>query len=276
LSPISSHFAYFSFLQNTVAHTLRSSILILMYTHTISQYLTLIKEQKALIDSLRPFDQDQLASLQQRFRINFTQQSNALEGNSLTLSEVKVLVEDGITVWGKTVAEINETLNHASLLDILWTERSDAFVTTQRLLQRHSTLMTGVIESDKIGIWRPIQVFISWSTDVLPAPDTISWLMDDYCAMWRDGPTSLEDIARIHYDLVKIHPYIDGNGRIARLVMNMWLIALWYFPIIIPTVVRNEYIASVNDDHTFDDFYHFLLRQIHENHKDYIRLFQNK
>jgi len=45
--------------------------------------------------------------------------------------------------------------------------------------------------------------------------------MDDYCAMWRDGPTSLEDIARIHYDLVKIHPYIDGNGRIARLVMNM-------------------------------------------------------
>ena len=88
-------------------------------------------------------------------------------------------------------------------------------------------------------------------------------------------PYSLEDVAKIHFELVKIHPFVDGNGRIARLLMNIGLISLGFFPIIIPVVLRSEYIYSVKDKH-FDRRYEFFLQQVYENHKDYLRFFSNE
>lgn len=84
---------------------------------------------------------------------------------------------------------------------------------------------------------------------------------------------TLEDVAHIHYDFVKIHPFADGNGRLARILMNLALLHLGYFPVIIPRVVRGEYIASLQGDH-FDQRYQFFLRQVYENHKDYLKFFQ--
>jgi Fic family protein len=89
------------------------------------------------------------------------------------------------------------------------------------------------------------------------------------------SPHTLEDVARLHFELVKIHPFVDGNGRIARLLMNIGLIDLGYFPIIIPVVIRNEYIYALKDKH-FERRYDFFLRQVYENHKDYLRFFNQQ
>jgi Fic family protein len=86
---------------------------------------------------------------------------------------------------------------------------------------------------------------------------------------------SLEEVARIHFEFVKIHPFVDGNGRIARLLMNIGLISKGCFPIIIPVVLRNKYIHSLKGKH-FERWLAFFLKQVYENHKDYVRFFSNE
>jgi Fic family protein len=79
----------------------------------------------------------------------------------------------------------------------------------------------------------------------------------------------------LHFEFVNVHPFVDGNGRIARLLMNIWLISIGYFPIIIiPAVLRNDYISSLQGK-DFQKWFDFFLRQVYENHKDYIRFFSN-
>jgi Fic family protein len=89
--------------------------MILDLAHLLNQ----AQQFKHNLDTLRPFSDTQLQNLRQRFRIGYIQQTNALEGNTLTLSEVKVLLEDGITIGGKTVRELRETLNHGAIMTLL-------------------------------------------------------------------------------------------------------------------------------------------------------------
>jgi Fic family protein len=83
----------------------------------------------------------------------------------------------------------------------------------------------------------------------------------------------LEKVARIHYDFVKIHPFEDGNWRLARLIMNLYLVRMNIFPIIFPFSVRLEYISSLKSCKSFNDFYKFFLWQLYENLKNYKRFF---
>lgn len=234
-----------------------------------------IEQLKQKLYQLRPFDQFQLQNIKQRFRIAYIQNSNAIEWNTMTLSEVKVLLEDGITVWWKTIKELRETLNHAEVIDTLYGFFNlDKIEKEKALLSLHSTLLQWCLDPIHIGKRRTIQVEISWSPDSCPNPSQIPALMDAFLGSSFMDPKNEEDIARLHYDFVKIHPFVDGNGRIARLLMNAWLVHLWYFPIIIPVVLRNEYISSLRGDN-FVKRYEFFLRQLHENLKDTVRFFSN-
>ncbi len=241
----------------------------------ISQLILQEEELKHNLDMMRPFSDIQLQNLKQRFRIGYIQQTNALEGNTLTLSEVKVLLEDGITIGGKTIREIRETTNHAEIMTLLWdlfdhTINTD--ITLSRILNIHRWLMDGTLDTRYLWSRRDIQVVISGSEDQFPHPSQVETLMNNFIASSDCNPHWLENIARIHYNFVKIHPFVDGNGRIARLLMNIGLIKCWYFPIIIPTVTRHEYISSLQGDN-FESWYRFFVRQVIENHKDYIRFF---
>ena len=243
-----------------------------------SEFLLLLTQANKLkqdLDMLRPFSDIQLQNLRQRFRIWYIQQTNAIEGNTLTLSEVKVLLEDGITVGGKTIREIRETTNHAEIMTLLWDlfdDHIDTNITLSRILDIHRWLMEGTLDASYVWLRRDIHVVVSGSEDTFPHPNQVRELMKDFVDASYLRPQSLEDVARIHYNFVKIHPFVDGNGRIARLLMNIWLITLWYFPIIIPIVTRHEYISSLQGN-DFDIWYRFFVRQVIENHKDYVRFF---
>lgn len=138
----------------------------------------------------------------------------------------------------------------------------------------HSHVFLISTDDDASYVWsrRDIHVVASGSEETFPHPNQVRELIKDFVDASYLRPQSLEDVARIHYNFVKIHPFVDGNGRIARLLMNIWLIALWYFPIIIPIVTRHEYISSLQGN-DFDIWYRFFVRQVIENHKDYVRFF---
>ena len=94
-------------------------------------------------------------------------------------------------------------------------------------------------------MYRDIPVFISGSDEQLPSSAEVPDLMTQYLEFANNDSSDLEKIARIHYDFVKIHPFTDGNGRLARLLMNIYLIHAGYLPIIFPIVTRLEYIRSL-------------------------------
>lgn len=246
---------------------------------SILEYEKKVQDLKTELDSFRPFNQSQLKNLQERFRIWFTFSSNAIEGNTLNQSEVKVLIEDGITIAGKTIKELKETINHAKLLNNLSDlfEKNTIQISEEFVCWLHQELMDWILEENERGKRRSIQVFISGSEEILPTPDKLDSLMKNFFSeIESDSINPLQKIAKIHYDFVKIHPFTDGNWRIARLLMNIALVKVWFLPIIIPIIVRNDYIQSLSPKKSFEDFYHFFLRQLSENLKDYIRFFQNK
>ncbi|GHV24948.1 hypothetical protein FACS1894176_02340 [Bacteroidia bacterium] len=134
--------------------------------------------------------------------------------------------------------------------------------------------MRGLLEKEECGQRRNITVRVTGSEETFPNPSQIPELMKEFFTSDFSSPHSLEDVARLHFELVKIHPFVDGNGRIARLLMNIGLITIGYFPIIIPMVVRNEYISSLKGKQ-FEKRFAFFVQQVYENHKDYIRFFMN-
>ena len=245
--------------------------------NTIPEFLDRIKKQKSQLDALRPFDQSQLQNLREWFRVGFVHHSNAIEGNTLSLQEVKLVIEEGLTIWWKTVRELQETINHGKLMDTLHDmfEKNGFRFTKHHVLDLHRQLMTGLLSEKDCGAWRKIQVRISWTTEELPSPQQVPDLMEDFFATIANKIETLEDVAHIHYDFVKIHPFVDGNGRIARVLMNLALVSLGYFPIIIPRMLRQEYIDTLRGDR-FEKRYQFFLWQVYENHKDYLRFLETQ
>ena len=227
------------------------------------------------INKLRPFDKEQLKSLKNWFTVSFTHHTNSIEWNTLTLSETKVLLEDGITIWWKTIRELQETKNVWELSKQIW-DMSVNHIDKQFICELHKKIVSWTVKEEYAWKFRETQVFISWEeTDVLPSYKEVDKLMDDYIRFVNDCSLSLKDIAKIHYDLVKIHPFVDVNGRLARFLMNLYMIKAWYLPIVISSTVRLDYINSLRSDKTFEDFYKFFLWQTYENMKDYKRFFNS-
>ena len=243
---------------------------------SIQEYEQKIQKIQKQIESYKPFSQKKIQNLREWFNIWFTTHSNAIEWNSYTLWEVKVLIEDGITVWGKTIRETKETENLAGISKKIWDFVSDDFVLDEAfLLSLHKDLLQG-IEQDFLWKYRDSQVFITGSEDIPPKSSEIQELMNSFIEFCNtDTKDTLKKISDIHFDFVKIHPFFDGNGRIARLLMNLYLIKYWYFPVIFPVITRSEYINSLWNNKTSEDFYKYFLWQLHENLSDYLRFFED-
>lgn len=229
----------------------------------------------ARISALRPFPAETLKSLRDYYRVGLTYSSNALEGNSLTESETKVVIEDGLTVGGRPLRDVYEATGHAKAYDFLYRLTKERPVTEEDVLTLHR-LFYGQIDPERAGVWRTVRVFISGSRRVLPAPEKVPALMASFVA-WMSAEEGLmhpvEFAARVHQKFVYVHPFVDGNGRVARLLMNLVLLRAGWTPAVIPPICRHEYIATLDRaGRTPAPFMRFVRDRVCETQKELLRL----
>lgn len=245
--------------------------------NTYENRLNDIDRQQKQIAALRPLDSCELQQLKEYYRIGLTFSSNALEGNSLTESETKVVLEDGITIGGKPLKDHYEAAGHSEAFDLLYRLSKNNDITEGDILNLHK-LFYYRIDSEHAGKYRDKPVIITGTDFVPPAPLEIPQAMQQFS---EKIPTlkKLHPViyaARLHADLVTIHPFIDGNGRTARLLMNLALVQGGYPITVIPPVVRADYIAAVKDTNKGDSkrFDGFISCMVWEAQRDYLRLFK--
>jgi len=238
-----------------------------------------IDNLKKEIDSYHPFSKQLLNELQQFYRIGFTYTSNALEGNSLTESETKVIIEDGLTISGKTIREHSEVLGHSEAYTYINTLTKHKTITEANILELHR-LFYYRIDVKKAGKYRKQQVFISGTDYLPPNYKEIPDLMKEFVLGIPELRETLHPVdlaAKLHERIATIHPFIDGNGRTARLVMNLFLLQNGYPIVIIPPILRNDYIASIRLANTGNTelFFTFISHVEYESSKDYLRLLKH-
>ena len=227
------------------------------------------------IKSKRPLNSTELKELQKSLWIMFTYHSNAIEWNSISLWETKMILEDWITIWWKTIRELQETLNHKDLLIFLNKFISENQEIDEKLIKYiHSLVMKNIDEN--AWEYRKIQVYITWEEILPPKANLIPKLMTELLNKYdfSDYKNIALKVAEFHYDFVKIHPFIDWNWRTIRLILNMVLMKHWFPMIIIPVVRRLDYIWSLNSLKNKNDFVQVLLDIINENIKDYLRMIE--
>ena len=211
----------------------------------IYEKLTKRKEQ---LDTFRPLSAALARNLDEWFKVELTFTSNAIEGNTLTRRETALVIEKGLTVGGKSLREHLEATNHAKALDFVHSlvGKKPSQLSANDILAIHEVILRG-IDDDHAGYYRSVPVRISGSRVVLPNPRKVPDLMDEFQS-WLRSKHGLHPVAfagEAHYRLVTIHPFVDGNGRTARLLMNLILMMHGYPPAIIRKRDRLTYIGAL-------------------------------
>ena len=210
----------------------------------------LLTKKKGKLDKYRPMPPELVKNLEEWFLIELTYTSNAIEGNTLTRKETAAVVEKGITVGGKSLTEHLEATNHAKAINnvMMLAQSKTTDLIENDVLTIHNTILKG-IDDNNAGHYRSIPVRISGSNVILPNPLKVSDLMSvfmDWLTKHHDKdmhPVQLA--AEAHYQLVTIHPFVDGNGRTARLLMNLILLQHGYTPALIRIRDRHKYISAL-------------------------------
>lgn len=228
------------------------------------------------INSYKPLSPQFLKQIREYYKIGLTFSSNALEGNTLTESETKVVLEEGITIGGKPLRDHLEALGHAESFDFLYTLVNHKTVLEKDIQKLHK-LFFYRIDKKHAGTYRTQKAVITGSKYPLPKPDVLPILMKELIPnieALRKNNHPVKAAALANKEFVFIHPFIDGNGRTARLLMNLILLQESYNIAIIPPIVRGEYIESLEKAHVDDhDFIYLIARMVRETQKDYLRLF---
>ena len=221
-----------------------------------------IQAKKVRLDAFRPFPNSILQRLHEDIALEWTYNSNAIEGNTLSLNETKVVLQHGLTVGGKTLREHFETLNHKKAIDWL-TERvsQDFSLSVKDILHLHYLVMSGIAD-EYAGTIRTGRVRITGANFIPPNPLKVPALLDELIEWVNENPLNLNIVERIsvfHHRFVWIHPFFDGNGRTARLVMNLLLMKWGYPPVIVLKVDRMKYYRALEDANSFQYSKLFLL-----------------
>jgi Fic family protein len=230
------------------------------------------------INNYRPLSSTLLNQIKEYYKIGLTYSSNALEGNTLSESETKIVLEEGITIGGKPLKDHFEAVGHAAAYDYIYTICNQKALTEDHIKHLHK-LFYHHIDEDEGGRYRKTKAIITGSKYPLPKPEELLSYMKEMILHFketRETKHPVEAAALLHKEFVFIHPFADGNGRVARLLMNLVLLQEGYNIATIPPITRNQYIEALELAHTDDrDFIDFIARMVRETQKDYLRLFLN-
>ena len=206
-------------------------------------------KKKQDLQASRPLPNIALNKIRESLSIEWTYNSNSIEGNTLSLRETQMVLQEGITIKGKSLREHFETHNHDKAIDYLYRIVNDDYVLRSiDILSLHSLVLRS-IEEDFAGRIRNGGVRISGANFVPPNANKVSDLLDELIDFVNTNPLELNDIelaAIFHHKLVWIHPFFDGNGRTVRLGMNLLLMRRGFPPAIILKNDRKKYYEALN------------------------------
>ena len=225
--------------------------------------LTLLTEIDKLKEELNQYRHLQSEKVTKALELEYTYESNRIEGNTLTLQETALVVEKGLTISGKSLREHLEAINHTHALEYVKDLVKEKTPLTETILLNIHRLVLQSIDVHDAGRYRQIQVLISGARHVPPQPYLLLKQIEDFFWWYHENSGTLHPVliaAELHERLVTIHPFIDGNGRTARLLMNLVLLQHGY-PVAIlkgDAVSRLAYYEALETAQTAGDKAPFL------------------
>lgn len=228
---------------------------------------TRILQKKTELDGLRPLPQAALRRLNEQLTIEWIYNSNAIEGSTLTLRETQLILEQGITIGGKSLREHFEVVNHQEAIELVESlTGQEESITAFQVRQLHA-LVLAKIDDENAGQYRNLPVRIVGAAHEPPPAWEIPALLNDWSSWLQAQEGVLDSVtlaALAHHKLVAIHPFIDGNGRTARLIMNLVLMRAGYPPAIIARVNRQQYyrVLAQADGGKSDPLVNFVGRAV--------------
>lgn len=232
------------------------------------EVLKRIEEKKKRLQELRPLDKHQLMLLKREMEIEYIYNSTTIEGNSLTLNETRLVLEEGITIKGKPLREHFDVINQKEAMEKLekWVKERKVIIKEDDILELHRITLKGI--SDMwAGKYKTVQNRVLGSSVKRTPPYMVKEEMEGLVNFINKNPEKLHIIelaAVAHQILAKIHPFLDGNGRCARLLSNMILMKNGYPPNIILNKERKKYFETIEKAHLGNKipFVNFFARSL--------------
>ena len=217
--------------------------------------------KKKKLDTLKPAQGQAFQNLEHWLKVELTYSSNAIEGNTLSRMETAEVIEKGVsaTISGKPLKDQLEAINHAKALEFIKNlakkRKGHQFITEEDILDIHKVILDG-ISDDWAGKYRETQVFIRGTNLDLPKPNEVPILMKKFIEWLGDqqGQHPVKVASEAHFKFESIHPFVDGNGRVGRLLLNLILIINGYPMAIIRNEQRTQYLAALNVAQTKGEF----------------------
>ncbi len=204
--------------------------------------IAILQKKKAFLDQHRDsLPEAAMTNYAENFSIEYTHNSTAIEGNTLSLMETKLLLDDQLSVGGKQLREIYEVVNHNKAFEYVGSCIAKGTPLDEKIVKDiHAILMENIMQG---GIYRDVDVYISGAQHTPPSPNEMyrqikGFYMD---LSEKSGIEPIKLAAWTHAEFVRIHPFVDGNGRTARLIMNYQLMLGGYLPVSIAKGDRLKY-----------------------------------
>ena len=211
-----------------------------------------LARKKTQLDRYRPLPQETVRRLNDDLRVFLTYHSNAIEGNTLSLRETQMVIEYGVTIDGHPLREYLEATNHAEAYSYMITlVEKRTPITHETILTLHSMVMDKILEPK--GLFRTVPVYIRGANMTPPPASQVESLMREW-VVWIDGEgKDYEPVIRAaiaHHGFEAVHPFLDGNGRVGRLLLNLMLMREGYPPALLLRDWRVRYIQALDTANT--------------------------
>ena len=236
----------------------------------LSALLKQLTQMKVLLDRFRPLNQVVLQQIQTDLMMKYNQQSNSIEGNTLDIFETKVLLENGITANGKPFKDHLDILNHQEaiyyLIDLV---KENKPLDEKMIKDFHYLILQKANNAHEAGKYRTIPVVISGAEHQPPQPYLVQPQMEEL-VRWNNAQIGIsnpvERAAVLHSRFVEIHPFIDGNGRTGRLILNLELMKAGYQVAILKAENRTDYYRALSqaDNGNYQAIIAFIAEALQE------------
>lgn len=243
-----------------------------------AELLKRIDQKFQLLQSIRPLPASIVNKLREQLSLEMTYNSNAIEGNKLTLKETFLVINEGLTVKGKSLRDHLEAKNHNEAIHYLydWVEHQSRPTISEKLIRSLHQLIIKDIEDSEAGRYRQGRVMITGSKHRPPEAMEVPVLMQEFISWSKRNVSKMHPVlfaARAHHRLVNIHPFVDGNGRTARLFMNLLLMQKGYPMVIILKNDRKKYYRALEraDTGHFNEIDKFIAQAVERSMNIYLK-----